>query len=109
MPSTSGSPAPLSEPVLYVLLSLADQPRHGYGIILQVEEWTEGRLRLRTGTLYTALRRLREQGWIDEVDVPDADDQRRVHYRLAPAGRDLLRAETERIGQLAALAARVIA
>mgnify|MGYP006202207167 CR=1 FL=1 len=71
-----------------VLLSLAAGDRHGYGIILRVEEWTGGRIRLKTGTLYTALGRLREAGWIEESDdVAEGDDERRRYYRLTAAGR----------------------
>lgn len=107
MPPGSSSQA-LSEPVLYILLSLAEGPLHGYGIILRVEAWTGGRLTLRTGTLYTALRRLREQGVIEEVELPDPDDERRVHYRLTQAGRELVNQEAERVHALAAVAARVV-
>lgn len=99
---------PLSEPVFHILLALAEAPRHGYGIILRVEAWTEGRLVLKTGTLYTALRRLAEAGLIEETTVPDPEDERRVHYRVTPAGRVRLREETARVQALAALAGRVV-
>ena len=56
---------PLSEPVLLVLLSLAEQPRHGYSILQDVERMSDGRVVLSTGTLYGALQRLLRQGWID--------------------------------------------
>src|SRR5580692_4753207 len=63
----------MTEPVLLILLSLAGQPRHGYSILQDTEEMSEGRVRLSTGTLYGALRRLLESGWIErvkEVDTP---------------------------------------
>jgi DNA-binding PadR family transcriptional regulator len=102
---------PLSEPVFYALLALAERPSHGYGIILRVEEWTGGRVRLRTATLYTALSRLREAGLVEEADVESGageDARRGTVYGLTGAGRDRVRAETRRIRALADLAAAVI-
>ena len=55
---------PLTEPVLLVLLSLAEQPRHGYSIIKDVEQMSGGRVLLSTGTLYGALQRLLDRGWV---------------------------------------------
>jgi DNA-binding PadR family transcriptional regulator len=103
----SGASA-LSEPVVHILLSLADGPLHGYGIILRVEEWTDGRLVLKTGTLYTALRRLSERGLIETADVDDPEDERRIHYRLTPEGRAVLRKEAARVQALAELTVRVV-
>lgn len=100
--------SPLSEPVIHILLALAEEPRHGYGIILRVEEWTDGRLVLKTGTLYTALRRLQGRGLIDEVPAPASEDERRIYYRLTPDGQEALRAEAERVRALAALTRRVV-
>jgi DNA-binding PadR family transcriptional regulator len=101
-------PSPLSEPVLHILLALAEEPRHGYGIILRVEEWTGGRLVLRTGTLYTALRRMAVSGWIEETEVDEPESRRRNYYRLTASGRELLRSETSRVRELAELAGRVL-
>ena len=103
-----GMPPPLSEPVFHILLALGEAPRHGYGIILRVEEWTEGRLVLKTATLYTALRRLVDGGLIEETRVADPEDERRITYRITPAGRERLRAETARVQALATLAGRVV-
>ena len=58
----------LSEPVLLVLLSLAEQPRHGYSILKDVESMSGGRVLLSTGTLYGALQRLLDNGWIERVE-----------------------------------------
>jgi DNA-binding PadR family transcriptional regulator len=102
------TPLPLSEPVFHILLALAEAPRHGYGIILRVEEWTEGRLVLKTGTLYTALRRLVDGGLIEETRVPSPDDERRIYYRITGAGRERLRSEAVRVRELADLAERVV-
>jgi len=60
--------APLSEPVLLILLSLAEQPRHGYSILKDVEEISQGRVALSTGTLYGALRRLLDDRWIERFE-----------------------------------------
>jgi DNA-binding PadR family transcriptional regulator len=99
---------PLSEPVFHALLALLEGPRHGYGIILRVEEWTEGRIRLKTGTLYTALGRLREAGWIEESDdVAEDDDERRRYYRLTAAGRAVVHEEMRRLESVVRLARSV--
>jgi DNA-binding PadR family transcriptional regulator len=92
-------PLPLSEAVLLVLLSLAEQPRHGYSILKDVEEVSGRRVVLSTGTLYGALSRLLEQGWIERFEEDDASRDRRA-YRLTPKGRRILRLETERIAEL---------
>jgi len=57
----------VTEPVLWMLLSLSDQPRHGYALIKDIESASDGRVRLSTGTLYGAIRRLLEDSWIEPV------------------------------------------
>lgn len=98
---------PLTEPVFHILLALSDQELHGYGIILAVEEVTSGKVRLKTGTLYAAIRRLVEEGLIEEIqpDIPADEDRRRV-YRLTGFGRAVARAESRRVASLTALARR---
>lgn len=91
------SQGPITETTFFILLSLADQPRHGYLILADVEALSEGRVRLGTGTLYGALKRLLEQGWIERVDVPTADGRGRKDYRLTDAGRRALNAEVSRL------------
>src|SRR5215467_5493248 len=66
--NASMDPLPLTEPVLLVLLSLAEQPRHGYSILKDVEHMSSGRVVLSTGTLYGALQRLLSQGWIERFE-----------------------------------------
>lgn len=98
---------PLTVPVYYALLALSDADRHGYAIITEVEERTGGDVRLRTGTLYTAIRRMLEQGLVEESDErpdPELDDERRRYYRITPAGRSVLAAEAARLDQMVALA-----
>jgi DNA-binding PadR family transcriptional regulator len=92
--------------VFHILLALADGQRHGYGIILEVARHTGDRIRLGTGTLYTAISRLVDAGWIAESGRrPGAgDDARRRYYGLTDAGREALRAESERLDAAVAVA-----
>jgi DNA-binding PadR family transcriptional regulator len=99
---------PLTEPVFLVLLSLANQPRHGYSILKEIEHMSAGRVVLSTGTLYGALQRLLSQGWIDRFEENDAPRDRRS-YRLTAKGRRNLQAETERMRHLTKLAGLRIA
>ena len=94
---------PLTEPVLMVLLSLAEQPRHGYSIIKDVEQLSDGRVMLSTGTLYGALQRLLDRGWIERFEEADASRDRRA-YRLTALGRRILKQEMERLKHLTRLA-----
>jgi DNA-binding PadR family transcriptional regulator len=95
---------PLSPPVFHILLALADEERHGYGIMQEIKFRTEGQVRLVPGTLYGAIKRLLGQKLIEEADErPDAgpDDERRRYYRLTDFGQRVLRAEAARIVSLA--------
>lgn len=98
----------LSEPVLLVLLSLAEQPRHGYSILKDVEAMSGGRVQLSTGTLYGALQRLLNHGWIERVEEDDAPRDRRT-YRLTSRGRRNLQMEIDRMRHLTKLAGLRIA
>lgn len=101
---------PLTHVVYHVLLSLAGGARHGYAIIKDVAERTNGRLELEAGTLYAAVKRLRADGWIEEKAAPAGADTRRRYYGITPEGRRVLRAESERLAELVELArdARVL-
>ena len=91
---------PLTPLAYQVLLALADGARHGYGIIREVDERTDGLIRLRTGTLYTMLQRLLDERLLEETDERPAaenDDARRKYYRMTTLGRDVLAAETRRL------------
>ena len=91
----------MSPHVFHILLSLADRPRHGYGILLDVEDRTGGGLVLGTGTLYSAIKRIRGWGWVEEVDAPGADeDPRRRYYGITREGRRVARAEARRLEAL---------
>ena len=94
---------PLTEPVLLVLLSLAEQPRHGYSILKDVEHMSGGRVVLSTGTLYGALQRLLAQKWIERFEDDDTSRDKRS-YRLTAKGRQNLQAEIDRMRHLTRLA-----
>ncbi len=94
----------LSEPVLLVLLSLGEQPRHGYSILNDVESMSSDRVLLSTGTLYGALRRLLDNGWIERVEEDNTPRDRRT-YRFTSRGRRNLRMEIERMRYLTKVAA----
>lgn len=105
-----GDYLPLTSSVFHILLSLADGPRHGYGVIVDVRERTGGRTRLGTGTLYTAIQRLLEQGLVAESDAApaDADDRRTSIYALTDLGREVLRAEAARLREMVGLVDAVL-
>jgi len=90
---------PLSEPVLMILMSLAKEPRHGYALLKDIEALSGGRVRLSTGTLFWALRRLLEDGWIERFEQEDTSRQKQA-YRLTIVGRKQLQIELDRMKQL---------
>jgi DNA-binding PadR family transcriptional regulator len=98
---------PLPLATFHILLALADEDRHGYGIILEVAARTDGELRLSAGTLYRSIQRMLEDGLLVEVrarPAPDDDDERRRYYRITPFGAAVARAETRRLSGLVKLA-----
>jgi len=98
---------PLTEPVLLILLSLAEKPRHGYALMKDIEHLSGGRVRLSTGTLYGALDRLLRNGWIERFEQEDNSREKQA-YKLTVAGRRALQTELERMRQLTrAAAARI--
>jgi|SRR5882724_7366626 DNA-binding PadR family transcriptional regulator len=100
---------PLTPQQFHILLALTDDHLHGYAIIRDVADRTDGALRLGTGTLYTALARLEALELVEESDRRPSggeDDRRRRYYRLTAIGRAVLRAETERLETLVRLARR---
>jgi DNA-binding PadR family transcriptional regulator len=93
---------PLPAAAFQILLALADDDLHGYGIMRQVEEQTNGRMRLGPGTLYSSIQALLEDGLIEELDRTNklSGDDRRRYYRLTTAGRKVARSEAERLADL---------
>ncbi len=100
---------PLTPAMFHILLALADQERHGYHIMQEVDERTEGKVRLGPGTLYGSIKRMLADGMIEETDErpdPDMDDERRRYYRLTDFGYRVARAEAERLAHLVKTARR---
>jgi DNA-binding PadR family transcriptional regulator len=87
---------PLAPAMLHILLALAGEDLHGYGIMQEVSRQSEGRYKLGPGTLYDNLQRLMEQGLVQEVS-PDREESRRRYYRLNSLGRRVLAAEIARL------------
>lgn len=95
------SDLPLSPAALHILLALAGEDLHGYGIMQEIVRQSEGVYKLGPGTLYDNLRKLIHDGWVEELGPRRGDDDpRRRYYRLGDAGRDVLRAETGRLAQV---------
>jgi DNA-binding PadR family transcriptional regulator len=98
---------PLTPAVFHVLLALAGGERHGYAIMQEVTESTDGQIKMGPGTLYGTIKRLLEAELIEESDErPDAklDDERRRYYRLSGVGEKVVRAEAQRYAELVARA-----
>lgn len=96
---------PLRPNWLHILLTLADEPHHGYAIMQEVADRTAGKIRLWPATLYGTIRKLEEEGLVEAVvvDVPD-DDERRQYYDITQFGRRVLSAEVKRLEDLVQLA-----
>jgi DNA-binding PadR family transcriptional regulator len=91
----------------HILLALAAEERHGYGLLQEVARLTDGELQLEPGTLYRALHRMLKDGWVAESarrPAADQDDQRRRYYRLTPMGRRVASAEADRLLRLVTVA-----
>jgi len=94
---------PLTPATFHILLALAGGEKHGYAIMQEVSERSAGQITLGPGTLYGAIRRLRQVGWIEESDErpdPALDDERRRYYRLTDLGCRVASAEAERLARL---------
>ena len=94
---------PLTSTVFHILLALADQERHGYGIMQEVAAMTQTRVRMGPGTLYGSIKRMLSAGLIEESDEradPELDDERRRYYRLTALGRRVLGAEAQRLSSM---------
>ena len=90
---------PLSEPVVLILTSLASAPKHGYALLKDVEQLSEGRVQLSTGTLYGAIHRLLDDRWIERFALEDTSREKQA-YRLTAKGRGQLNAEIARLRHL---------
>ena len=110
MAKTTKHPAehlPLSVPIFQVLLSLCDEPMHGYAILADIRARTDTTVELGAGTLYAAIKRMRAAGMLVECRPPAGsrgEDSRRRYYRITPHGRSVAAAEAARLQRLTALA-----
>ena len=96
---------PLPRDTFHILVSLADRERHGYSVMQDVLERTDGALRLSPSSLYASIKRLLGQGLIEELEErpdPKHDDERRRYYRLSRLGRQVATAEARRLARLLA-------
>lgn len=99
-PQSAQDLPPLTPPVFHILLALADEERHGYGIMRDVARQTGDALQLGPGTLYGCLKRMLAAGLVEESDErpdPALDDERRRYYRMTALGRRVVRAEAQRL------------
>jgi DNA-binding PadR family transcriptional regulator len=93
----------MSRTAMYVLLAIGPEERHGYAIMREITRMTDGATRLGPGGVYTTIKRLLEDGLIEESDErpdPELDDQRRRYYRLTGTGRAVAAAEVRRLETL---------
>ena len=95
----------LTEAVYYILLSLM-QPMHGYGIMQNVEQLSNGRVKLAAGTLYGAINTLLEKGWI--ISLPDEKDSRKKEYQITDQGKQTLETEIIRLRELIENGSRIL-
>ena len=98
---------PLTPAVLYILLALSTEERHGYGIMKQVQRDSKGKVKMGPGTLYGSLKRMLEAGLVKEGDKrtdPEMNDERRIYYKITSLGNKALAEELERYRHLVGLA-----
>ena len=98
---------PLPPATFHILMAVAEEDRHGYAVIQDVDRRTQGQVRLSAGTLYRSIQRMLEQGLLVETQerpAPEEDDERRRYYRITPFGEAVARAETRRLTELVRLA-----
>ena len=97
----------ISTQAFQILLALSDREMHGYAIIKDIRDRTGGEFFLTASTLYSAVKRMLRDKWINEAQTrpaPELDDQRRTYFGITPAGKEVLRAEVHRLEQLIRLA-----
>jgi DNA-binding PadR family transcriptional regulator len=93
----------LTPAVFHILLALANGERHGYGIMKQVDEDSQGKVKMGAGTLYGSLKRMLDAGLVKESDKrvdPEMDDARRIYYKITGVGQVALRRELDRYKHL---------
>jgi DNA-binding PadR family transcriptional regulator len=106
-PKDPTSKLPLTPVVLHILLTVADGERHGYAIAQEIEETTDGQIRMGPGTLYGSIQRMLTSSLIEEVPQrrrAAVDDERRRYYRITALGRRVLELEVQRLSRVVRLA-----
>ena len=101
--STDPTGRPLPAAQLHILVALADGEKHGYAVMREIEELTDGEVTMGPGTLYGAIKRMLSAGLVEETEErpdPQIDDERRRYYRLSGLGARVLSAETQRMERL---------
>ena len=98
---------PLSESYYYILLCLAKGANHGYGIMQMTEKLSAGDVKIGSGTMYGATSNMMKKGWIREIISDEPGIERRRLYQLTESGREVLRAEIERLRRMLANAEEV--
>lgn len=91
---------PLTESYFYILLCLYKGPNHGYGIMQDTKEISNNRVKLGSGTLYTAISKMIEKDWIEESKIKSEEDERRKNYQITDLGKEILFKEVDRIKSL---------
>lgn len=107
MAGSNEGPPSLSLAVFHILLALAGGERHGYAIMKEAADQTDGRVRIAPGTLYRSIQNLLSAGWIEEAGErpdPTLDDERRRYYRLTRKGRHVAASEAKRLSNLVRVA-----
>ena len=100
---------PLTPAVLHILLALADGEKHGYAIMKEVDQVSQGQVNMGPGTLYGSIKRMLQSGLVAETDErpdPQLDDERRRYYCLTGLGKRVLSAEVKRLEALVAVSRR---
>lgn len=96
---------PLKSVEFLVLAALYEEPLHGYGIVLDIDERTKGKVQLRPGDVYRVIYRLRERNLLEDSDrrpTGDLDDERRTYYRITSLGRQVAAEEAELLAEISA-------
>ena len=102
-PSADRGTKPITGSSFYILLALSDSPRHGLGIVEDIERRTEGAVSVGPGTLYHAIRKLESEGLIEETrerPAPELDDPRRRYYEITERGTEVVTSEAARLDRI---------
>lgn len=91
---------PLTESYYYILLCLYKGPNHGYGMMQDAKKFSKDRVKIGSGTMYTAVSKMIKKGWIRDSKIIDKEDERRKTYEITKEGIDILNQEIKRLKEL---------